>query len=80
MSDIEVSLQNQLGDFRLSVDFVTPAQGVTALFGRSGSGKSSVLRAVAGLARPTRGTVRINYNWNNINIITFKCGVHDRPT
>src|SRR5690606_2512216 len=33
--------------------------GVTALFGRSGAGKTSVLHAIAGLLRPERGSVRL---------------------
>jgi molybdate transport system ATP-binding protein len=60
MSGLEIKLQNRLGDFELDVDFTAPAKGVTALFGRSGSGKTSVLRAVAGLIRPPMGLVRIN--------------------
>jgi molybdate transport system ATP-binding protein len=60
MSGIEVRLQSRIGDFDLDVAFTAPAQGVTALFGRSGSGKTSVLRAVAGLVRPAEGLVRIN--------------------
>jgi molybdate transport system ATP-binding protein len=60
MSEIEIRLDSRLGDFQLSVEFVTPASGVTALFGRSGSGKSSVLRAVAGLVRPARGAIIVN--------------------
>ncbi|MET0048092.1 MAG: molybdenum ABC transporter ATP-binding protein [Sedimenticola sp.] len=60
MSDIEVSLAHNLGDFRLEVMFTTPATGVTALFGHSGSGKTSVLRAIAGLIRADHGTVKIN--------------------
>jgi len=60
MGSLEVCLQNRLGDFRLDVDFAIPGKGVTALFGRSGSGKTSVLRAVAGLERTARGRVRFN--------------------
>jgi molybdate transport system ATP-binding protein len=60
MSGIEVRLENRLGDFDLDVQFSAPAQGVTALFGRSGSGKTSVLRAVAGLVQTQQGQVRIN--------------------
>jgi len=37
--------------FRLEVDLALPGQGVTALFGHSGSGKTTVLRALAGLER-----------------------------
>ena len=35
------------------------AGGVTALFGASGSGKSSILRLLAGLTRPHRGLIRL---------------------
>jgi molybdate transport system ATP-binding protein len=35
--------------FTLDVDTEIPGQGVTAFFGRSGSGKTSVLRCIAGL-------------------------------
>jgi molybdate transport system ATP-binding protein len=59
MSGVEISLQSRLGGFSLEVSFAAPASGVTALFGASGSGKTSVLRAVAGLQRAT-GSIRIN--------------------
>ncbi|MET0071660.1 MAG: molybdenum ABC transporter ATP-binding protein [Candidatus Thiodiazotropha sp.] len=60
MSRIEVRLNHRFGDFELDVAFDAPGQGVTALFGRSGCGKTSVLRAVAGLERTRQGLVRIN--------------------
>jgi molybdate transport system ATP-binding protein len=46
---LDVRLAGALGAFALDVAFAAPARGVTALFGRSGSGKTSILRAVAGL-------------------------------
>jgi molybdate transport system ATP-binding protein len=60
VSRIEVNLKHHLGDFNLDVNFSAPGQGVTALFGRSGSGKTSVLRAVAGLERTKQGLVQVN--------------------
>lgn len=39
------------GNFALHIAFDVPSRGVTALLGPSGSGKSSVLRALAGLER-----------------------------
>lgn len=45
---LEVSINRQLGDLHLDVSFASPG-GVTVLFGESGAGKTSVLRAVAGL-------------------------------
>ncbi|QXQ06549.1 ATP-binding cassette domain-containing protein [Sphingosinicellaceae bacterium] len=56
---LKVALQGARGAFALDVAFEVPADGVTALVGRSGSGKTSVLRAVAGLDRH-RGTVSFN--------------------
>jgi molybdate transport system ATP-binding protein len=46
------------GNFTLDVAMSVPA-GVTILFGASGSGKSTVLRAVAGLLTPDAGAVTI---------------------
>lgn len=43
-----------------SVSFTAPAGAVTALVGRSGSGKSSLLHLIAGLARPATGTIAID--------------------
>lgn len=57
---IQVELTGQLGDFNLDVSFSAPSTGVTALFGRSGSGKTSVLRAIAGLNNKVKGRIRIN--------------------
>jgi len=50
-------LGHEPGAFRLDVDLEAPADGVTALFGRSGSGKTSILKAMAGLLRPRQGRV-----------------------
>lgn len=49
MAGIQAEIKNNLGDFALNVSLNIPAQGITALFGHSGSGKTSVLRAIAGL-------------------------------
>ncbi|ENO85974.1 molybdenum ABC transporter ATP-binding protein [Thauera linaloolentis 47Lol = DSM 12138] len=46
-------------EYDLDVDLALPARGITVLFGASGSGKTSVLRCVAGLERAREGFVRI---------------------
>ncbi len=53
---IEVALSHRFAGFALEVAFTAPG-GVTALFGHSGSGKTTVVNAVAGLLRPDRGRV-----------------------
>lgn len=51
--------KHTLGKFVLDAAF-TSDRGVTALFGRSGSGKTSIIRILAGLTRPDQGRVVLN--------------------
>ncbi|PJI92729.1 molybdate transport system ATP-binding protein [Yoonia maricola] len=55
---ISVDVKKRLGAFQLDTQFEAP-NGVTAIFGRSGSGKTSVVNAVAGLLRPDAGRITI---------------------
>ena len=48
---LKVSANWRRDAFELDVAFELPAEGVTALFGRSGCGKTSLLRIIAGLER-----------------------------
>lgn len=54
----EVSAERRLGERTIAADFCGPA-GLTALFGPSGAGKTSVLNMVAGLLRPDRGRIAV---------------------
>jgi molybdate transport system ATP-binding protein len=54
---IEIAIQKRLGSFTLDARLEAPDSGVTALFGRSGMGKTSVINALAGLLRPDRGRI-----------------------
>ncbi|WP_298500849.1 molybdenum ABC transporter ATP-binding protein [uncultured Maritimibacter sp.] len=53
-----VDIRRQQGDFALDVTFDAPP-GITVLFGRSGSGKTSVINAVAGLVQPDQGHISV---------------------
>ncbi|WP_294736573.1 molybdenum ABC transporter ATP-binding protein [uncultured Pseudomonas sp.] len=57
---IEVRLQLKYSGFTLDVDLQLPGRGVTALYGHSGSGKTTCLRCIAGLERAEEGFVQIN--------------------
>ncbi|NMX93268.1 MULTISPECIES: molybdenum ABC transporter ATP-binding protein [unclassified Pseudomonas] len=57
---IEVRLQLKYSGFALDVDLKLPGRGVTALYGHSGSGKTTCLRCIAGLERAGDGFVQIN--------------------
>lgn len=53
---LELKLRHDLSSFTLDVRFETPP-GTTVLFGGSGSGKTTVINAVAGLFKPAIGRV-----------------------
>jgi molybdate transport system ATP-binding protein len=55
---LEVATETQLGHLDLDVAVTLEGGRCLALAGPSGAGKTSVLRTVAGLLRPTRGRVR----------------------
>ncbi len=56
---LSVEISHALETFELDVRFEAPP-GVTVLFGRSGSGKTTVVNAVAGLVRPRAGRVAVD--------------------
>jgi len=56
---LEVDIEHLLGAFALDIHFVS-GTGLTALFGRSGAGKTSVVNAIAGLIRPERGRICVD--------------------
>lgn len=55
---IEVRVKKQRANFNLDVGLKLE-NGITALFGPSGSGKSSVLNFIAGLEQPDSGFIRV---------------------
>lgn len=57
---IEASYQLQRPSFKLDVSFNLPARGVIALFGSSGSGKTTVLRCMAGLEQGAKGYLKLD--------------------
>jgi molybdate transport system ATP-binding protein len=56
---LNVAVQHRFGDFTLDAAFDS-AGGLTALFGRSGAGKTSLINAIAGLLRPERGRIVVD--------------------
>ena len=56
---LSVAIRHAFSGFALDVAFDAPA-GVTALFGRSGSGKTTVVNALAGLIAVDAGHARVN--------------------
>lgn len=56
---LHVDIDQRLGNFHLQVSLALPAQGVTGVFGTSGSGKTSLMRVIAGLEKPDQGRVQL---------------------
>lgn len=56
---LEIDVQHRLGRFELDVHFRS-GQGLTALFGHSGAGKTSAINAIAGLSRPQRARIVVD--------------------
>src|SRR5215470_11461023 len=53
---LEVDIEHRLADFALDIHF-RAGRGLTALFGRSGAGKTSIINTIAGLLRPRWGRI-----------------------
>jgi molybdate transport system ATP-binding protein len=56
---LRVDVEKRLGDFSVTAAFETN-RGVTALFGSSGSGKTSLVNMIAGLLKPDRGIIALD--------------------
>ena len=57
---LHIDVKKQLGTLPLEAHLDIPSQGVTALFGLSGSGKSSLINLVSGLVDPDEGVISLN--------------------
>jgi molybdate transport system ATP-binding protein len=55
---LAVDVEKKLGVFQVAARF--QADGVTALFGPSGAGKTTVINMVAGLIKPDRGSIALD--------------------
>ena len=58
MKTLSVRAAMSRGDFSLNIEVAIKTEGVTAIFGKSGAGKSSLLRVIAGLDRVPGGRVK----------------------
>jgi molybdate transport system ATP-binding protein len=56
---LSVDVEKRIGDFSLAARFEMTA-GVTALFGPSGAGKTTIVNLIAGLLTPDRGRIALD--------------------
>ncbi|HEY3420188.1 MAG TPA: ABC transporter ATP-binding protein [Methanomassiliicoccales archaeon] len=57
---VEIRVKKQLRDYVLDVDMMVKDEDIHVLFGRNGSGKTTILKMVAGLMQPDSGRIVIN--------------------
>lgn len=57
---MDISVRRKQGNFGIDASFHGAESGVTALYGPSGAGKTSIVNMVAGLMRPDAGCIAIN--------------------
>ncbi len=76
--EIHAHFQLDRDGFALDARFTAPAQGVTALFGHSGSGKTTVLRCMAGLESAVKGEFTVaGQCWQSSGTVFIQ--PHQRP-
>jgi molybdate transport system ATP-binding protein len=56
---LAIDIRHRLGTFQIAARFEA-GSGLIALFGRSGSGKTSIVNVIAGLIRPDEGSVVVD--------------------
>lgn len=56
---VEVDISHRLGSFQVAASFQSGGR-LTALFGRSGAGKTTIVNIIAGLIRPDRGRISVD--------------------
>lgn len=57
---IDLNFKQRFADFDLDIQAQIPSSGITAIFGRSGAGKTSIINAISGLKNPDSGSISIN--------------------
>ena len=71
---LEISIRHAFPDFHADARFTAPP-GLTVLFGRSGSGKTTIINAVAGLLAPDEGRIAAG-DWV---LLDTARGIHLKP-
>lgn len=60
MSGLEATLRHRQAAFSLDAEIAAAPRGITALFGASGAGKTTILRCIAGLTRANEAKVTLD--------------------
>ena len=53
------NLVKQYSDFKLEISLVIPDGTITGVIGKNGAGKSTMIKSILGLIKPTSGEVKV---------------------
>jgi len=56
---LNIRIDKRQGDLDMHLDIKLPLQGISAIFGRSGAGKTSLINMLSGLSRPDQGHIEL---------------------
>jgi molybdate transport system ATP-binding protein len=73
---VQAKIRLKRGEFLLAVDLSLPADSISVVFGRSGSGKTSLLRSIAGLESGSDNRIRVSGSTWQDDLICLP--VHER--
>jgi molybdate transport system ATP-binding protein len=54
---LQLNIHHRAGAFMLDAEFETPSGSITAIFGQSGAGKTTLINMIAGLTKPSQGHI-----------------------
>ncbi|OTA21535.1 ABC transporter related [Xenorhabdus beddingii] len=57
---LELDFEQRLGELHMQVETALPTESITAIFGLSGAGKTSLINVIAGLTQPQTGRIVLN--------------------
>jgi len=77
---LKLSIKHHSGNFPIDMTFEADPRSITSVFGRSGSGKTSIINMIAGLKKPDSGLIKVGDDIlldtdNNIDLPPEKRGL-----
>ncbi|KJY83856.1 molybdate transporter ATP-binding protein [Vibrio galatheae] len=78
MQGIVAKYQNTLGEVEFDIDLTLPGKGISAVFGRSGAGKTSLINVIAGLTQPESGLIRVGTHTLYDSQLSIDVPIHKR--
>ena len=76
---LRIDIKKRLGDLNLVMDTQLPLQGITAIFGRSGAGKTSLINILGGLSTPDIGKLALQKDNQETVLFDHTAGINLPP-